>query len=473
MPSTRRDRGGRIEAIGRSLCSFSLCSLSPTLALVLAAALQACGDAPSLALNNADASRDTRSDARPDARPATRPDAGSTRDEDTGAPPEDDDGGGQLPDSGVEHADSGAPDAASHPDASAHPDAAPMSNACTGRIGTFCGDRLGLPRENLYHCSDGDITLDRTCQPSCVQHNDGPDTCACPSGDGAYCGGLVGADPHVLYNCQGGALTQIRLCPLSCQVEPPGVADHCATCPSGDGLYCGGPVGADPNVLYDCQGGALTVHQRCGGACRVNPPGVPDACMTCPNGDGLYCGASIGMDTGTLYRCNGGRVTVQERCMRSCSVQPPGIDDACAGADTGSPRCGLVQWWNVALTYGPYLIQNGGYTWWDTDLAIGSGTQIQLRHASRLVAAPITAWGWQPQFIDMVTGQRFQFLHLQPGARYTNSVNTVYPAGTVVGLSGGNTPDTGYPRYSTGAHLCVETIAAWRTAFPAGQDACH
>ncbi len=40
-------------------------------------------------------------------------------------------------------------------------------------------------------------------------------------------------------------------------------------------------------------------------------------------------------------------------------------------------------------------------------------------------------------------------------------------------LSGGNTADTGYPTYSTGAHLCVQTQVAYRTAFPMGTDACR
>jgi hypothetical protein len=119
------------------------------------------------------------------------------------------------------------------------------------------------------------------------------------------------------------------------------------------------------------------------------------------------------------------------------------------------------------------MLRNGAYTWWDTDLAISSHTPIQLRHDSQLVADPVEAWGWQPQFIDMVTGQRFQFLHMQPTAQYTNIIGHVYAAGTIVGLSGGDSGATGYPTYSTGSHLCVETIAAYRTAFPAGTDPCR
>jgi hypothetical protein len=53
------------------------------------------------------------------------------------------------------------------------------------------------------------------------------------------------------------------------------------------------------------------------------------------------------------------------------------------------------------------------------------------------------------------------------------SVGHVYPAGFMVGLSGGDTADTGKPVYSTGAHLCIQTLVPYRTAFPAGVDPCH
>jgi hypothetical protein len=48
----------------------------------------------------------------------------------------------------------------------------------------------------------------------------------------------------------------------------------------------------------------------------------------------------------------------------------------------------------------------------------------------------------------------------------------VYPSGTIVGLSGGDTADTGYPKYSTAAHLCVQTIDTWASCFPPGMEPC-
>ena len=78
-----------------------------------------------------------------------------------------------------------------------------------------------------------------------------------------------------------------------------------------------------------------------------------------------------------------------------------------------------------------------------------------------------------PEFTDLVTGYRFRLLHLRPQFQYATSVGHTYPAGYIVGLSGGDTADTGLGPYSTGQHLCVQTLVAYRTAFPSGVDACR
>jgi hypothetical protein len=361
------------------------------------------------------------------------------------------------------------------PDTAA-PDTAPAmdtgtSDPCAGLMGLYCGDRLGLAPDLLLRCS-GTLAIERRCRARCIRVGDGgEDACPCPDGDGVYCGEPAGLDPNLLYDCRGGRYTVRSRCAGRCTVVAGSSPDRCAACPSGNGAYCGGPLGADANVLYQCTDGVLTERQRCGSRCMVNPPGVPDACGGCPMGDGTYCGGSVGMDANTLYRCAGGTFTVLTRCPSTCVVVA-GTSDYCMGTGMGL-ACSNVQWWNVRLTYGPYRLTNGGIMWWDTDLAVAAGSRIQLRHDSRLVAESVQAWGWQPRFMDLTTGQLFQFLHLTPSARYTTTVGMTYPAGTVVGLSGGNTADTGYPRYSTGAHLCVETVAEWRTAFPMGMDACR
>lgn len=126
-----------------------------------------------------------------------------------------------------------------------------------------------------------------------------------------------------------------------------------------------------------------------------------------------------------------------------------------------------LQWWNAAYTY-----QSISYGWHDTDLAVSSSTPIQLRHASKLIAWGVYGWGYMPTFIDTHTGATFRFLHLRPQHVYATRVGTVYPAGYIVGLSGGDTYDTGLGRYSTGAHLCVQTPGnePFRWAFPYGSE---
>ena len=190
----------------------------------------------------------------------------------------------------------------------------------------------------------------------------------------------------------------------------------------------------------------------------------PDPCAG--NVDGAYCGDSIGGPAGKVYHCAGNRTASIEDCADGCSHNPPGVPDTCAGV----LACSNVQWWNSALTYGPYMSSG----WWDTDLAVSTHTKVQLRHASRLDKHGVYGWGFMPEFTDQVTGKRFRFLHLQiaPSLQYANVDGTIYPAGFVVGLSGGDTADTGLGTYSTGAHLCVQTLDTYRNCFPTGKDAC-
>ena len=135
---------------------------------------------------------------------------------------------------------------------------------------------------------------------------------------------------------------------------------------------------------------------------------------------------------------------------------------------SGGLQCSHLQWWNSYITY-----QSVDYGWHDTDLGVSHGTPVQLRHASRLDKYGTYGWGYMPEFTDLVTGDRFRFLHLLPQDRWATNVGHVYEAGTVVGLSGGDTKDTGLGVYSTGAHLCVQTLASYRSAFPSGHDTCH
>lgn len=51
---------------------------------------------------------------------------------------------------------------------------------------------------------------------------------------------------------------------------------------------------------------------------------------TCPSGEGLYCGATtVGGEEGVLYRCTAGAITPVETCQNGCFTAPPGEDDRC------------------------------------------------------------------------------------------------------------------------------------------------
>ncbi len=124
----------------------------------------------------------------------------------------------------------------------------------------------------------------------------------------------------------------------------------------------------------------------------------------------------------------------------------------------------LLAWWHSRITWDHWT----SLGWDDTDLAVSSSTAIQLRHASKLVAYGTYAWGYMPTFVDTVTGHKFKFLHLRPQHERATRIGHVYPAGYIVGYSGGDTWDTGGAGrgYSTGPHLCVQTLVGFRKAFP-------
>jgi hypothetical protein len=188
--------------------------------------------------------------------------------------------------------------------------------------------------------------------------------------------------------------------------------------------------------------------------------------LDCPTA-GTYCGFDgIPGAKNVLYECSakGGPPPKVSICDNGCAVMPPGQPDYCHGI----AQCSLLQWWNQSINYGPYV----SYGWWDTDLNVSSSHPVQLRHDSRLTKHGVYAWGYMPEFVDLVTGKNFRFLHLRPQNQYATNDGQVYPAGFVVGLSGGDTADTGLGTYSTGAHLCVQTLDTWGSSFPGGNDPC-
>ena len=151
------------------------------------------------------------------------------------------------------------------------------------------------------------------------------------------------------------------------------------------------------------------------------------------------------------------------------AICPGGRD--CDGAHCQAPDRPVFDaqpWWNTYLTYAHI---SGG--WYDTDLGVRASTPVQLRHTSRLDRTGVYGWGYMPEFTDLATGYRFRLLHLRPQHPWATDVGRVYPAGYIVGLSGGDTHDADMLTYSTGQHLCIQTLRSYREAFPSGVDACR
>ncbi len=210
---------------------------------------------------------------------------------------------------------------------------------CRNGNGLYCGGN-GVPGDSstLYNCSGGSVSAVQGCSLGCQRMPAGVnDRCApCPNGNGRYCGGNgVPGDPNTLYNCSGGSVSVVQACGVACQRMPTGVNDQCAACPYGNGLYCGGNgVPGNSSTLYNCSGGNLTVVSSCASGCQRMAPGINDQCASagsCRNGDGLYCGSNgVPGDRNTLYRCSGGNISVVQTCSNGCQRMPAGINDQCA-----------------------------------------------------------------------------------------------------------------------------------------------
>lgn len=375
---------------------------------------------------------------------------------------------------------------------------------CTAASSGCAGSASGTT--DIWTC-----TADRTARQRCVSNAIQTERCAhgCtaePSGTDDVCtpdcsasaSGTSGvwtctADGTARQRCVSGA-TQTELCPTGCVRMATGVDDVCG---AGCSSSASGTSGiwtctADRTSRQRCVSGAVQT-ERCANGCVVQPVGTNDYCQTAAGCAGSASGTSgiwtCTTDHTARQRCVSNAVQT-EACPWGCTARPTGTDDTCnamPAPGSGQVSCAYPQWWNLPFSWSPgyYAIRWG----WDNDLRMAAYTPVQLRHASRLEAEGVYAWGWMPEFTDTVTGQRFRFLHLQPSQRLTRAIGTTYPAGTLVGYSGGSTADTGYcvaipgcgtPNcttgdcvYSTGAHLCVQTQASYRTAFPTGTDACR
>ena len=243
----------------------------------------------------------------------------------------------------------------------------PPSSTCPYGEGLYCGQAsLGQEPGHLYRCTGGSYQLVEACPSGCTVAPPGqPDACSsapaplppppagtCQYGDGLYCGSAsLGQSTSTLYRCAAGTFTVVQACSNGCTVAPPGQADYCAsappppppppaTCPYGDGLYCGSAsLGQSTSTLYRCTAGSFSVVQACSNGCTVAPPGQADYCASaptpppatsCPYGNGLYCGsASLGQSTRNLYQCTNGSYSLVQACTNGCYVAPPGQADRC------------------------------------------------------------------------------------------------------------------------------------------------
>ena len=108
------------------------------------------------------------------------------------------------------------------------------------------------------------------------------------------------------------------------------------SCPLGNGLYCGNThgIGGMTGTLYRCTDGAIVAEASCSAGCYSKPAGEADACVdttqACVSGDGLYCGGNgIAGNANTLYRCQGGIVSLVQVCTAGCIPRSPGFNDGC------------------------------------------------------------------------------------------------------------------------------------------------
>lgn len=266
----------------------------------------------------ADAAEDT---AQPDAE-TDAGDGGGERD--SGGDVDDvHDGGGDAPDASpevVEDADAGGPEV----------DAAPACEDESCPAGERCVDDVCTADCSVEpNCPVGYACVDGTCsEPSC--------SCEDGDSDGYYsvdCEDVL-CVPRTDCNDGEGSVNPggVEVCGNGLDDDCFGGDEACPTCPSGDGLYCGGNgVEGESDYLYYCEAGELFFRAVCLEGCQYNPPGTNDACNpgTCPFGSGFYCGPIVDLAENTLLNCVGGAYYFQETCMTTCVVADPGFNDYC------------------------------------------------------------------------------------------------------------------------------------------------
>jgi hypothetical protein len=154
----------------------------------------------------------------------------------------------------------------------------------------------------------------------------------------------VGADHSVRWDCAGptGLVTYdakdlpIGDASLHFLYEQNG-SDPCVG--QGDGAWCGGSIGGDQNTLYTCKSGWTAAKQECSAGCQGMPPGQPDMCK--PAGGGQCCLLTPpGTLTDSYSACGGGGDHYGTDYGAPVGTPiPAGISGTVLAVATGYPNC--------------------------------------------------------------------------------------------------------------------------------------
>lgn len=242
--------------------------------------------------------------------------------------------------------------------------------------------------------------------------------------------------------------------------------------------------GSDASGPGSDAGGSATSDAGRDAASAPMDAGPPDCSASASGTSGIWTCTSDHM---ARQRCVSGLTETDTCAFGACVGMPSGVDDVCpsdptlGNASTYCPGGACVHWWNCNITY-QYQYTSGN---WDTDFHMPDGTPIALPHRSQLSAIYTAGSGFQPEFVDLDTSVWMHFNHLHLNSEFGGDDGAlgpvqlvsltdpahpdhIYPAGWVVGFSGGGTTRTGYlgtdssgnvcsGGHSTAAHFCAVT----------------
>lgn len=274
-------------------------------------------------------------------------------------------------------------------------------------------------------------------------------------------------------------------------------------CYYGNGSYCGKgvldesaklgcrvPVAPEhAGDILQCQDGAWSVKQTCGGGCIVAPPGKPDVCdAACPcyYGNGAYCGVGTSAESqsrgcsipvlagheGDVLRCTDGNWSVDKSCDKGCFVAPAGVADGCntpaTSADYRLPyACGVsyaCTQGNNDDTCGQGPGSHNGVGKFAYDLGLPRHTQVLASRGGVVLRSENVVGPGQPCFdgggydcrnsanrvvIKHSDGTIALYLHLDQA---TATKGATVAAGDPIGFSGTS-------GWSSGAHLHFQVSA--------------